>query len=189
MILGYAVSYLHESDYEGQRRLLDQAGCNVVYDDGRVSRSAHHFPAFRAALTRLESGWTLVVADLGRIARSSRDLLKTLHRIDQSGARLIALQEGVDTDSALSPLSFAGVRILIDFERNEMLERARDTAKTLGRQGLRPGRKPALTSVEVSIAKEMLNNGETTTRVASRLGVDRSTLYRTLSRSEYQESA
>ena len=58
-----------------------------------------------AALDRLEPGDVLIVTKLDRLARSTRDLLNVVHRIDNAGAKFRSLQDAAfDTSSPTGKL-------------------------------------------------------------------------------------
>ena len=83
MKYGYArVSPGGKSDsVDAQTRQLTKAGCRKVFRDVHVSGAKADRAQLRRLLDQLEAGDVVMVTRLGRLARSTRDLLNTLATI------------------------------------------------------------------------------------------------------------
>ena len=88
MEIGYARTSTIEqvAGFEAQRRNLIAAGCKKVFAE-QVSSVAER-EQLMAALDYLRDGDVLTVTKLDRIARSMRDLMEIVHRIEEKGAGL-----------------------------------------------------------------------------------------------------
>jgi DNA invertase Pin-like site-specific DNA recombinase len=89
---------------------------------------------------------TLMVAKLDRIARSSLDFAKLLERSRVEGWRIVALDMGLDTSTAVGEVVATVLMAFAAFERRIISERtiaslqvARERGKTLGRPRKRSG--------------------------------------------------
>ena len=80
-------------------------------------------PQLEAALDYLRPGDTLVVWRLDRLARSMRQLIDTVARLDGLEVNLRSLQENIDTTSATGRLVFHVFGALAQFERELIRER------------------------------------------------------------------
>jgi DNA invertase Pin-like site-specific DNA recombinase len=135
-IIGYARTSTTEqlAGFEAQVRDLEAAGCR------RVFREQVSSVASRAELTStlkfLQPGDVLVVTKLDRLARSMRDLLEIVAKIEARGASLRILAMNLDTGSATGKLMLNVLGSVAEFERSIMLERQREgiaKAKTDGK--------------------------------------------------------
>src|SRR5262245_60111633 len=97
MHIGYARASTTDqvAGFDAQRRDLKAAGCKKVFAE-QVSSVAER-EQLMAALDYLRDGDVLTVTRLDRIARSVRDLMETVHRIEAKGAGLRILSMNLDT--------------------------------------------------------------------------------------------
>ena len=90
------------------------------------------------------------------------------------------MTENIDTTTAGGKLVFGIFASLAEFERSLIRERTRaglDAARERGRIG---GRPKALRETDLIAAKALKADGMAMAEIARQLGVDRSTLYRSL---------
>src|SRR5262245_61051640 len=97
MHIGYARTSTTEqvAGFDAQRRDLKKARCKRVFAQ-QVSSVAQRDQLI-AALDYLRDGDVLTVTKLDRIARSVRDLMEIVHRIEEKGAGLRILAMNLDT--------------------------------------------------------------------------------------------
>src|SRR6478735_3851804 len=126
MLIGYARTSTvdQEAGFEAQKRDLDAAGCKKVFSE-QVSSVATR-EQLHAALDYLRDDDVLVVTKLDRLARSMRDLLEIVARIDAKGANLRILAMHLDTITATGKLMLNVLGSVAEFERAMMLERQRE---------------------------------------------------------------
>jgi DNA invertase Pin-like site-specific DNA recombinase len=79
-----------------------------------------------AALDYIRDGDVLCVTKLDRLARSMRDLLEIVARIEGKGAGLRVLNMNLDTTTATGRLMLNVLGSVAEFERSIMLERQRE---------------------------------------------------------------
>src|SRR4051794_13295642 len=104
-------------------------------------------PALSEALAFARSGDTLIVWKLDRLARSMKQLIKTIEELRLRGIGFRSLTEALDTTTAQGRLVFHMFGALAEFERSLIRERTQAglaAARRLGRTG---GRPPKLTEV------------------------------------------
>lgn len=94
---------------------------------------------------RPDENVVVVVADLTRISRSTRDLFDIVEQIQGKGAGIKSLKEPwLDTTSAQGKLLYTIFAGLSEFERDLLAERTRDglrAARARGRVGGRPSKR------------------------------------------------
>jgi DNA invertase Pin-like site-specific DNA recombinase len=143
MIIGYARVSTGDQNTAAQIPALKRAKCKQIYEEVVSGRTMDR-PQLEQCLDRLRSGDTLVVWRLDRLARSLRDLLEIMERLDKTGVQFRSLTEQFDTTSAMGRMVFHFFAALTQFERELISERTKlglAAARARGRQG---GRKPKL---------------------------------------------
>jgi len=179
MQIGYArTSTLEQvAGFEAQKRDLEAAGCSKVFAE-QVSSVAQR-EQLEAAIDYLRDGDSLVVTKLDRLARSMRDLLDIVARIEAKGAGLRILAMNLDTTTATGKLMLNVLGSVAEFERSMMLERQREGVAKAKAEGKYKGRKPTARA-KAGEVKAMLEAGESPTAVAKKLGIGRSSVYRAM---------
>jgi DNA invertase Pin-like site-specific DNA recombinase len=179
MQIGYArTSTLEQvAGFEAQKRDLEAAGCSKVFAE-QVSSVAQR-EQLEAAIDYLRDGDSLVVTKLDRLARSMRDLLDIVARIEAKGAGLRILAMNLDTTTATGKLMLNVLGSVAEFERSMMLERQREGVAKAKAEGKYKGRKPTARA-KAGEVEAMLAAGESPTVVAKKLGIGRSSVYRAM---------
>lgn len=189
MEIGYARTSTFEqvAGLEAQQRDLEAAGCKKVFAE-QVSSVAQR-DQLDAAIDYLRDGDSLVVTKLDRLARSMRDLIATVDRINAKGASLRILAMNLDTSTATGKLMFNVLGSVAEFERSMMLERQREGVAKAKAEGKFKGRAPTARA-KAGEVEAMLAAGESPTVVAKKLGIGRSSVYRAIAeRSLKRETA
>lgn len=178
MLVGYARVSTQEQDAELQRVALREGGCERIFEE-TASGAQRDRPQLAAALEYMRKGDTLVVWKLDRLARSLKQLIETVERLDEAGVGFKSITESIDTTTPGGRLIFHIFGALAEFERSMIRERTMAglvAARARDRIG---GRPRALSEDNLSIATTLLANGSiTVSQVAARLGVSPATLYR-----------
>lgn len=179
MDIGYArTSTLEQvAGFEAQKRDLEASGCKKVFAE-QVSSVADR-DELEAAIDYLREGDALVVTKLDRLARSMRELLDLVSRIEARGAGLRILNMNLDTATATGKLMLQVLGSVAEFERNMMLERQREGIAKAKAEGKFKGRAPTARA-KAGEVEAMLTAGESPTAVARKLGIGRSSVYRAI---------
>jgi DNA invertase Pin-like site-specific DNA recombinase len=140
-----------------------------------------------AALSYIRKGDVLVVTKLDRLARSMRDLLDTVARIEAKGAslRIMNMTGGgnLDTASPTAKLQLQVLGAVAEFERAMMLERQREGIAKAKADGKYKGRAPTARAKSDEVRK-LRSEGLGATEIAERLGIGRASVYRVLDAAE-----
>ena len=180
MFVGYARVSTRDQNPDLQLDALRAAGCERIFQEQR-SGAQRNRPELSRALEWMRAGDTLVVWKLDRLARSMRQLIETVEKLEQADIGFRSLTEAIDTTTAGGRLVFHIFGALAEFERSIIRERTiagLDAARARGRIGGRPSK---LGPNELAAAKAMLSgSGLTVAEISKQLGVTRSTLYRHL---------
>lgn len=180
MLVGYARVSTQEQNIDLQLQALKNIGCKKIFTE-KVSGSKRDRPAFKNAINYMRKSDILVVWKLDRLARSLKQLIDTVEKLESEDIGFRSLTESIDTTNSGGKLIFHIFGSLAEFERNLIRERTLAglaAAKAMGRLGGRPA---ALNNSDIVIAKALLKDKTITVKeVANRLKVNPSTLYRYL---------
>jgi DNA invertase Pin-like site-specific DNA recombinase len=127
----------------------------------------------------MRSGDTLVVWKLDRLARSLKQLLETIEKLDVEQIHFKSITEAMDTTTTGGRLIYHMFAALSEFERTVTQERTNAGLRAARKMGKVGGRPRALSAQDLLEAKAMLKNKTITiAQVAKRFGVSEATLYR-----------
>jgi DNA invertase Pin-like site-specific DNA recombinase len=172
-IFGYARLTKNGLSLSEQTAQLEAAGCVQVFAD---TASAKVCPdELSRVLSYLRQGDTLIVTSLDCLARSTPNLYNVLQAVAQAGASVTSLGDPwVNTTSTNSHLMLSILRGIADFETS-LLKRGRARAKA---QGVKLGRRLALTPAQREEALQRVAAGESQRDVARSLAVSEATISR-----------
>ncbi|MBW8310051.1 MAG: recombinase family protein [Candidatus Paracaedibacteraceae bacterium] len=180
MLIGYARVSTQEQNLDLQMHALQEAGCHKIFTE-KASGAQRERPELTSALHYMRKGDTLVVWKLDRLARSLKQLIETVEKLESQEIGFQSLTEAINTTTSGGRLIFHIFASLAEFERSIIKERTLaglSAAKRLGRVG---GRPPSLKAEDLIAAKALLKDDNITVEeVAKRLSVAPSTLYRHL---------
>jgi len=180
MLIGYARVSTQDQNLSLQLDALKEVGCHKIFTE-KASGAQRERPELTAALNYMRKGDTLVVWKLDRLARSLKQLIETVEKLEDQQIGFQSLTEAINTTTSGGRLIFHIFASLAEFERSIIKERTLaglSAAKRLGRVG---GRPPSLKAEDLMIAKALLKDDNITVEeVAKRLSVAPSTLYRHL---------
>jgi DNA invertase Pin-like site-specific DNA recombinase len=179
MRYGYARVSTEEQNADLQRDALKLAGCEKIIVE-KVSGASAKRPKLEKLLAKLQSDDVLIVWRLDRLGRNMDHLRDTINWFGKNDIGFQSLNEAIDTTTANGELIFNIFASLAQFERSLLSERTKAGLEAAKKRGTRLGRPPALTQAQIKHARKLIDGGERPASVARSLGVDRSTLYRTL---------
>lgn len=133
-------------------------------------------PVLQEMLEYIREDDTVYVEEFSRLGRSTADLLATVQRIEDSGAKFVSLKENFDTKTPAGKLQMTMMAAIAEFERAMILERQREGIAIAKREGKHKGRKAvSVPNIEEYYQKYMTRQG-TKTSIATELGISRTTL-------------
>jgi DNA invertase Pin-like site-specific DNA recombinase len=94
-----------------------------------------------AMLDYVREGDTVYIKDFSRLARSTKDLLDIVERLEKKGVKLISLKENLDTNTSTGRLMLTMIGAIYEFERANLLERQKEGIKIAKESGKYKGRK------------------------------------------------
>lgn len=108
----------------------------------KVSAKDTNRPKLQEMLDYAREGDTIHIHDFSRLARSTKDLLDIVEKLNQKGITLISNKENIDTSTPTGKLMLTMIGAINEFERTNLLERQREGIAIAKRNGKYKGRKP-----------------------------------------------
>jgi DNA invertase Pin-like site-specific DNA recombinase len=177
-VYGYARVSTDGQTLAAQDAALHAAGCAKVYSE-TASGARSDRPQLAKVLRLLRGGDTLIVTRLDRLARSTRDLLNTLHAIAKAGATFKSLADTwADTTTPHGRLMLTVLGGLAEFERELIRARTGEGRARAKARGVHMGRPPKLTPHQRREALARREAGETLSDIARTYGVAHTTIAR-----------
>jgi DNA invertase Pin-like site-specific DNA recombinase len=177
-IFGYARVSTDGQTVAAQVAALTAAGASKVFHE-TASGAKTDRAQLAKVLKALQSGDTLVVTRLDRLARSTRDLLNVLHTLAERGVGFRSLVDTwADTTTAHGRLMLTVLGGLAEFERELIRARTGEGRKRAMDRGVKFGRPRKLTAHQRQEAIARLAAGETQADIARSYDVDPTTIGR-----------
>jgi DNA invertase Pin-like site-specific DNA recombinase len=182
--LGYArVSTGHQS-LDQQLDALTAAGVDPkrVYSDKLSGTSTREQrPGLAALLDYARPGDAIVVVGIDRLGRNAAEVMTTIRDLGERNIVLRSLREGIDTSNATGRMVAGVLASLAELELELARDRRAAAREARRARGQHIGRPKALDEKKAALAQRMHANGESTSTIATALGVSRATVYRVLS--------
>jgi len=186
MIYGYARVSTKEQNLDRQLKQLLEMDCDKIYEE-KISGATTERPELQTMLSDLQPGDKIIVTDLTRISRSTRDLFLLLDTIKEKGAALKSIKDTWLDMSEDNPYSaflltvMAGVnqleRDITKMRQKEGIAIAKEKGRYVGRV-----KKYHEKHAGMNHAIELYKAGKHTIKEISEItNVSKSALYRKLS--------
>lgn len=141
---GQNIAYIRvstlEQNTESQFEILKQYKIDKYFEE-KVSAKNTNRPKLMEMLDYVRSGDTVYVKDFSRLARSTKDLLEILEKLENKGVKLVSNKENLDTSIPAGKLMVTMLGAIYEFERANLLERQKDGIAIAKREGKYKGRK------------------------------------------------
>lgn len=181
-LIGYARVSTDLQSVDRQISDLQAAGVEKIYADTGISGTTARRPELDRLLDHLRPGDEVVVTELSRIARSTRNLLELMERFDADGVAFRCLNTGgMDYGSATGRLLLTIMAATAQLETDLTKERINSGLAAARAKGRIGGRPKALDAGDVAKAKALKAKDVDVRDIAKALGVSRSTAYKYLS--------
>ena len=107
----------------------------------KVSAKDTNRPKLQEMLDFARIGDTIHIHDFSRLARSTKDLLDIVERLNQKGVHLVSNKENIDSSTPTGRLLLTMIGAINEFERVNLLERQREGIAIAKRNGKYKGGK------------------------------------------------
>ena len=180
MIFGYARVSTQGQDLEKQIQQLSEAGCEKIFEE-KITGTKLERPELNRMLEQLRYGDLIVICDLTRLGRSTKDLFKLIDIIEAKGANIKSLKETwMDTTTPQGKLMFTIFSGISQFERDMISVRTKESlavSRARGRIGGRPKKERGKIDTAIKMYESKLHSIK---EITNATGVSKTTLYRYL---------
>jgi DNA invertase Pin-like site-specific DNA recombinase len=101
----------------------------------KVSGKDTNRPQLQAMLDFVRDGDTIYIHDFSRLARSTKDLLDIVEKLNAKGVHLVSNKENIDSSTPTGKLMLTMIGAIAEFERQNLLERQREGIAIAKRNG------------------------------------------------------
>lgn len=144
----------------------------------KVSGKNMNRPQLEAMLDYVREGDTVYIHDFSRLARSTKDLLTIVEKLQNKKVHLVSNKENLDTSTPTGKLMLTMIAAINEFERENLLERQREGIAIAKEQGkFKGGQVKRIDDNTFTEAYERYQRRELTkTQLAAELKISRPTL-------------
>lgn len=181
MLIGYARVSTDGQNLDRQIDALTGAGVDkrMIYQE-KMTGTKKDRPELDKMLDNLEIGDIIIISDLTRISRSTKDLLEIVEKIKKKGASIKSLKDTwLDTtsDNPYNQFLLTVMSGLSQLERDLISQRTKEglaSAKARGRNGGRPSKQ----NEKGEMVRTLYNNGMRVADIVKQTDLSRSTVNR-----------
>ncbi len=142
----------------------------------KVSAKDTNRPQLKAMLDFAREGDTIFIHDFSRLARSTKDLLDLVEKLQIKGIHLVSNKENIDTATPTGKLMLTMVGAINEFERQNLLERQREGIAIAKSEGKFKGRKEVQVKDFDKHYKRYMSREVSKVQLAKELKITRPTL-------------
>ena len=159
LLIGYARVSDKAQCLDRQFDALRAAGVDKrsIYQE-KMTGTAKNRPELVRMIQELQANDIVIVAELTRLSRSTKDLFEIVEQVKAKGADIKSLKESwLDTTTAQGKLMFTIFAGLSQFERDLISERTKEglqAAKARGRHGGRPNKRTEKAVTVFALSKQ-----------------------------------
>lgn len=181
MIFGYARVSTQEQNLDRQLDLLSVAGAEEIIQE-KVTGTKADRPELNKLLEKLRKGDVVLITDLTRLGRSTKDLFNLVEQIEKKGSNIKSLKESwLDTTTPQGKLMFTFMAGISQFERDLISQRTKEGLEAARARGKQGGRKPKLDESKRKAIYELYQQKKTTVKeLCEMFNISKPTLYRVI---------
>ena len=176
-IVGYARVSTTQQSLDIQLSTLKKAKCKKIFSEKASGNTKKGREKLQECLNYLREGDTLVVTRVDRLARSILDLQKISKQLKNSGIKLKATEQPIDTSTPAGKAFFDMLGVFAEFETNIRKERQQEGIEKAKRAGKYKGRKPTARAKTAQVMA-MLEAGQNKKTIAEALNIGIASIYR-----------
>ena len=187
--IGYVRVSTAEQNTARQEDAMKELGVTTVFMDKLSGKSAER-PGLKEMLAYVRRGDTVVVSEISRLARSTRDLLNILDTLKAKQVEFVSLKENIDTTTAQGRFMLTVFAALAELERESILSRQKEGIVAAKSRGVHLGRPRAEVPKNwADVYREWKAGGISPSEAARLLKMKRPTFYLLVKRYEQESCA
>ena len=151
----------------------------------KISGKNTNRPELKSMIEFVREGDIIYIHSLDRLARSTKDLLDIVEKLQSKKVHLVSNKENIDTTTATGKLMLTMIAAIAEFERANMLERQREGIAIAKAEGKYKGRKSiGYPDNWEEIHNKYKNRELTGTKAMELLSLKRNTFYKLVKKFE-----
>ena len=154
--------------------------CDRVFKEKQSGRSTDKREQLSLCLDYVRDGDTLVVTKLDRLARSTRDLLNILNALEEKKVKLHVIDQQIDSSTPTGMLLVTMLGAIASFENDLRKDRQADGISLARKNGVKFGRKKALTETQVQELRQKRTDGLLIKDLMEHYSLSKASVYRAL---------
>ncbi|GAA4823138.1 hypothetical protein GCM10011365_25570 [Marinicella pacifica] len=167
---------------------LKQFGCDPIYQE-KLSGITAQRPELNKCLDYVRDGDVLVITKLDRLARSTLDLHKIVHNLNQKNVGFKVLDQSIDTTNKEGRLMFSILASIAEFETELRKERQLEGIEKAKQKGVKFGAKPKLNEQQIIQMINDRNDGLLINELMTKYNLSKASVYRLLNEYELMNRA
>ena len=141
MKVAYVRVSTQEQNEARQIEALEKYGIEKWFTE-KISGKNTDRPELQAMLDFVREGDVIYIHDFSRLARSTKDLLEIVEKLDRKKVHLVSNKENVDSSTPTGKLMLTMIGAIAEFERQNLLDRQAEGIAIAKREGKYKGRRP-----------------------------------------------
>lgn len=141
MRIAYIRVSSEDQNYDRQEEALKNYNIEKIFEEKVSGKNMTDRKELQAMLEFCREGDTIYVMDFSRLARSTKDLLDIVDRLEEKKVALVSLKESLDTSTNAGRLMLTMLAAIYEFERVNIKERQREGIEIAKKKGKFKGRK------------------------------------------------
>jgi DNA invertase Pin-like site-specific DNA recombinase len=154
--------------------------CHRVFQEKQSARTDAR-EQLQLCLDYVREGDSLVITKLDRLARSTRDLLNIIQRLEDKRVKLVVLDQQIDTSTATGRLMLSMLGAIAEFENDLRKDRQMQGIELAKSKGVKFGRKNSLNIDQINVLRQKRSDGVKIFDLMNEFGVSKASVYRALS--------
>lgn len=188
MKFGYARVSTKEQVTDRQIDALRAYGVDEIFVE-KISGTKKSRPQLNILLNKLRTGDTLVIYELKRLGRNTKQLLALAEDFQANGIEFVSLTENIDTTTPMGRFVFTTWCALAQLDRDIISENTKSglaAAKARGRVG---GRKPTEQKKVNTALKMYFSNEYSVKEITDATGMSKTSLYKYVNKNKTERNA
>jgi len=153
--------------------------CDRIFQEKQSARTDAR-EQLQLCLDYVRDGDHLCITKLDRLARSTRDLLNIMQRLEDKRVKLVVLDQQIDTSTPTGMLLFTMLGAIATFENDLRKDRQMQGIELAKRKGIKFGRRHALTQEQVHELRCKRSDGVKILDLMTEYKISKASVYRAL---------
>ena len=183
-VIGYARTTIIDKESSEQLNKLKEFGCTELFHETYAYEENCDNHSLESVIARMQSGETLVVSELHRLGKTTRQLTELTDLLRKRNLHLVSLAENIDTREPMGAIYFNLMEGLAAMEQALIKERTLVGLNNARKNG-KIGRRPKIDPKTIKKIRQLYyDKKETIQFISTKCGVSVGTCYKYIKLSE-----